>query len=168
MQKVWTWDEEVHVARERDARSCLFFILFSCLCSQDATNIKFHDGVGVPINVLRGTNDRRDVWLGFSDGNIAIMSVENKSIGTRWKGHPGGVSCIVAMTHSVWSGDFYVLCFNTRVLCSIEKKSYLRLCIDVVPSLDTCLSLHDFGYHISIIRTKNLHSNQVVVEIGAS
>ncbi|XP_073393647.1 uncharacterized protein [Physcomitrium patens] len=76
----------------------------------DATNIKFHDGVGVPINVLRGTNDRRDVWLGFSDGNIAIMSVENKSIGTRWKGHPGGVSCIVAMTHSVWSGgvDFQI------------------------------------------------------------
>lgn len=76
---------------------------------QDATNRKFHDGIGVPINVLEGANGGNDVWLGFSDGDIAIMTIEKRNVGTRWKAHPGGVSCIVAMTNSVWSGDFHVL-----------------------------------------------------------
>lgn len=59
--------------------------------------------------MLQGANEGHDVWLGFSNGDIAIMGIQKKSVGTRWKAHPGGVSCIVAMTNSVWSGDFYVL-----------------------------------------------------------
>lgn len=99
------------------------------------------------------------MWLGFFDGNIVIMSVENKSIGICWKGYLGGVFCIVVMIYFVWFGDFYVLCFNIWVLCFIEKKSYLRLCIDVVLLLDICLSLYDFGYYIFIIRIKNFYLN---------
>lgn len=76
---------------------------------QAAKSEKFHDGFGLPINVLQSANDGKDIWIGFSDGDIAIMNIEKKVVGTRWKGHPGGVSCIVAMTNSVWSGDHYVL-----------------------------------------------------------
>lgn len=86
---------------------------------QDATNVIFHDGLGIPINVLQGANDGNDVWLGFSDGDIAIMDIEKKSVGTRWKAHPGGVSCIVAMINSVWSGDFYV---HSSILLLFSKQ----------------------------------------------
>ncbi|KAG0571849.1 hypothetical protein KC19_VG048100 [Ceratodon purpureus] len=76
----------------------------------DATNVIFHDGLGIPINVIQGANRGNDIWLGFSNGEIAIINIENKTVGTRWKAHPGGVSCIVAMINSVWSGgvDFQI------------------------------------------------------------
>lgn len=73
------------------------------------TYTKFSNGFNVPINVLQGTREGKDMWLGFSNGDIAIMSIESTIIGFRWRAHPGGVSCIVAGTNSVWSGDYYVL-----------------------------------------------------------
>ncbi|KAH8943905.1 hypothetical protein BDL97_13G079800 [Sphagnum fallax] len=74
------------------------------------TYTKFSNGFNVPINVLQGTREGKDMWLGFSNGDIAIMSIESTIIGFRWRAHPGGVSCIVAGTNSVWSGgvDFTI------------------------------------------------------------
>lgn len=89
---------------------------------QAATHVKFHDGFGVPINVLEGANDGKDIWIGFSDGDMAIMNIVNKSIGTRWKGHSSGVSCMVGMTHSLWSGDHDVLDYFP-----LDKTIYLNL-----------------------------------------
>lgn len=89
---------------------------------QAATSTIFHEGFGVPINVLEGANEGKDVWIGFSSGDIAIMNIGAKTVGTRWKAHPGGVSCIVALNDTVWSGDHYVQNFFQHI-CSNTSKS---------------------------------------------
>jgi hypothetical protein len=95
--------------------------VFYCCCHccggggllQAATSVKFHDGVNnIPINVMQGANKGENIWIGFSSGDLAILNIENKTLGTRWKAHQGGVSTIVAMLNSVWSGDHYVLALN--------------------------------------------------------
>lgn len=86
----------------------LIHLLFIPL--QEATCVKIHDGISsVPINVLEASNQGKEIWIGFSDGSLAIMNIAKTTIGIPWKGHPSGVSCLVAMTNSVWSGDHYVL-----------------------------------------------------------
>jgi len=94
-------------------------VFYCCCCCcggggllQAATSVKFHDGVNIPINVMQGANKGDNIWIGFSSGDLAILNIENKTLGTRWKAHQGGVSTIVAMLNSVWSGDHYVLALN--------------------------------------------------------
>ncbi|CAN5954373.1 unnamed protein product [Sphagnum jensenii] len=105
------------------------------------TSVKFHDGVNIPINVMQGANKGDNIWIGFSSGDLAILNIENKTLGTRWKAHQGGVSTIVAMLNSVWSGgvDFQIrkwgmageMLFayahhhsSIRWLCMVKKDPY--------------------------------------------
>lgn len=70
---------------------------------------KIHEGMGELINILQGTNDEREVWIGFSHGDLAIFEMENNIVGSRIRAHPGGVTSIIAKTNSMWSGEHYVL-----------------------------------------------------------
>lgn len=100
---------------------------------QAATSTIFHEGFGVPINVLEGANEGKDVWIGFSSGDIAIMNIGAKTVGTRWKAHPGGVSCIVALNDTVWSGDHYVqYLFSTHFLLTHLSQLNLQVIIDII------------------------------------
>lgn len=75
---------------------------------QSATNEVFHD-MKEPINVLHETIENTELWLGFANGDITILKLENKTVPKRWRAHPGGVLSIVMGTNTIWSGEHYVL-----------------------------------------------------------
>lgn len=61
------------------------------------------------------------------------MNIDAKTVGTRWKAHPGGVSCIVALNDTVWSGDHYVqYFFSTHFLLTHLSQLNLQVIISII------------------------------------
>ena len=83
----------------------------NCLLVQTGVASKIHNGLDEPINTLEGANDGKELWIGFSHGDLAILEMDNNSVGPRIRAHPGGVTTIIAKTNSVRSGEHYLLKF---------------------------------------------------------